>query len=149
MAKNKKIKTEQKPYQFEGSWWLACKVCGKPTKVADETIMGIKCWKCLQAASVALLPEIEKDKLFGIQKISSKKPAGWHFMTEFVDKDGTVYHKGKEIPELNGTLKPTKLKPGRKKKRKVNIADRPVDKMSEKKILELAKVHKEKQKNKK
>ena len=39
-------------------------------------------------------------------------------MNEFVDKDGTVYHKGKEQPKLKGTLPPTKVKPVKKKKTK-------------------------------
>tara|TARA_B100000902_G_C26964003_1_gene741937 strand:- start:106 stop:405 length:300 start_codon:yes stop_codon:yes gene_type:complete len=45
----------------------------------------------------------------------SGRPAGWHFMAEFVDKDGNVFHKGKEQPKLFGTLKPTKVKPPKKK----------------------------------
>ena len=49
------------------------------------------------------------------RKVSSGKPAGWHFMKEFVDKDGNVFHKGKEQPKLFGTLKPTKVKPPKKK----------------------------------
>ena len=36
-------------------------------------------------------------------------------MNEFVDKDGNVFHKGKEQPKLKGTLKPTKVKPPKKK----------------------------------
>jgi len=24
------------------------------------------------------------------------RPAGWHWMAEFVDKDGNVFHRGKE-----------------------------------------------------
>ena len=36
-------------------------------------------------------------------------------MTEFVDKDGNVFHKGKEQPELKGTLPPTKVKKPKKK----------------------------------
>ncbi len=35
------------------------------------------------------------------------RPAGWHWMNEFVDKDGNVFHKGKEQPKLKGTLEPT------------------------------------------
>jgi hypothetical protein len=31
-------------------------------------------------------------------------------MKEFVDKDGNVYHKGVEVPELKGTLPSTKPK---------------------------------------
>jgi hypothetical protein len=49
------------------------------------------------------------------QKVSTGRPAGWHFMGEFVDKDGNVFHKGKEQPKLFGTLKPTKVKPPKKK----------------------------------
>jgi hypothetical protein len=37
-------------------------------------------------------------------------------MAEFVDKDGSVYHKGKEQPKLKGTKKPTKVSPPKKKK---------------------------------
>ena len=39
-------------------------------------------------------------------------------MNEFVDKDGTVYHKGKEMPELKGTLPVTVVKPKKKPKRR-------------------------------
>ena len=46
------------------------------------------------------------------------RPAGWHFMAEFVDKDGNVFHKGVEQPDLKGTLPPTKVKPVKKKKTK-------------------------------
>ena len=46
------------------------------------------------------------------------RPAGWHFMNEFVDKDGNVFHKGVEQPKLKGTLKPTKVKIKKKTKRR-------------------------------
>ena len=39
-------------------------------------------------------------------------------MSEFVDKDGNVFYKGKEQPKLKGTLKPTKVKPPKKRKTK-------------------------------
>ena len=39
-------------------------------------------------------------------------------MNEFVDKDGTVYHKGKEMPELKGTRPITVIKPKKKTKRR-------------------------------
>ena len=50
-------------------------------------------------------------------RVSSGRPAGWHFMNEFVDKDGRVFHKGKEQPKLKGTLPPTKVKPPKKRKK--------------------------------
>ena len=39
-------------------------------------------------------------------------------MNEFVDKDGTVYHKGKENLELKGTRPITVIKPKKKTKRR-------------------------------
>ena len=52
------------------------------------------------------------------KRIKTGRPAGWHWMAEFVDKDGTVYHKGKEQPKLKGTLPPTKVVPKKKTKRR-------------------------------
>jgi len=57
------------------------------------------------------LPEEDKKATYK----PTGRPAGWHWMAEFVDKDGTVYHKGKEVPKLKGTLKPTMIKPKKKK----------------------------------
>jgi hypothetical protein len=57
------------------------------------------------------------DEFFAKQRVSTGRPAGWHFMNEFVDKDGNVFHKGKEQPDLKGTLKPTKVKPPKKRKK--------------------------------
>jgi len=57
------------------------------------------------------------DKFFKSIKPKTGRPAGWHWMAEFVDKDGNVFHKGKEQPELKGTLKPTKVKPPKKRKK--------------------------------
>ena len=37
-------------------------------------------------------------------------------MKEFVDKDGNVFHRGKEVPKLKGTLSPTKVKSPKKRK---------------------------------
>ena len=39
-------------------------------------------------------------------------------MNEFVDKDGNVFHKGKEQKKLKGTLPPTKVQPVKRKKRR-------------------------------
>ena len=56
------------------------------------------------------------------EKTKKYKPTGRpdlkHFMNEFVDKDGNVFHKGKEQPKLKGTLPPTKIKPKKKTKRR-------------------------------
>ena len=36
-------------------------------------------------------------------------------IAEFVDKEGNVFHRGKEMSKLKGTLKPTKVKPPKKR----------------------------------
>ena len=53
-----------------------------------------------------------------IPRFQSRQPAGWHWMGEFVDKDGTVYHRGVEQPKLKGTLSPTEVKPKKQTKRR-------------------------------
>lgn len=79
--------------------------CGRWVGVGEDA-RKVRCSYCVLMECG--IPEDRKIKQ------PSGKPAGWHFMNEFVDKDGSVFHKGKEIPELKGTLKPTKTAPRKK-----------------------------------
>ena len=88
---------------------LDCHKCGRWVEV-DTKAHKVTCAYCVQLA--VGFPDDEP------KKVSSGRPAGWHFMNEFVDKDGTVFHKGVEQPDLKGTLKPTKVKPKKKAKRR-------------------------------
>ena len=111
------MKDEKKYNSFEedGVRYMQCKHCYDYIEV-NTNIVAVTCYKCtaikcLQHTSLEdMVPSLK-------QKSSSGKPPGWHFMKEFVDKDGNVFHKGKEQPELKGTLKPTKVKPRKKKKK--------------------------------
>jgi len=96
-----------------GQGWLQCKFCCEYQKV-DNVEGYITCSSCVLKTDLITFPEtaITKQK-----KPKTGRPAGWHWMNEFVDKDGNVFHKGKEQPELKGTLKPTKVKPRKKKKK--------------------------------
>ena len=96
----------------DGKRYLQCKVCYEYVKVDEETQI-ITCSMCCMKKDIAMFPETAFPK----QKVSTGRPPGWHWMNEFVDKDGTVFHKGKEQPELKGTLKPTKVKPRKKRKK--------------------------------
>ncbi len=95
----------------EGQKWLQCKFCCEYQKV-DSPAGYITCSSCVIKIDMLKFPNTVKK-----QKVSSGRPAGWHFMNEFVDKDGNVFHKGKEQPDLKGTLEPTKVKPRKKKKK--------------------------------
>ena len=95
-----------------GQRWLQCKYCYDYKEVEPE-VGAITCGSCVVKIDLIKFPDTAIKK----QKVSTGRPAGWHFMNEFVDKDGNVFHKGKEQPDLKGTLKPTKVKPRKKKKK--------------------------------
>jgi len=59
-------------------------------------------------------------------------------MKEYVDKDGNVFHKGKEQPKLKGTLPPTKVKPLKKKAKRRSRDQILVEKYKKKQALKKA-----------
>ena len=86
---------------------LKCSKCTRTVENVGDLAVKVTCSYCTMMMTG--FPEETK------RKVSTGRPAGWHFMNEFVDKDGNVFHKGKEQPKLFGTLKPTKIKPPKKK----------------------------------
>jgi hypothetical protein len=87
---------------------LECKKCGRWVDNVGEEAKTVMCSYCIMM--LVGMPEESKSTYK-----PTGRPAGWHFMKEFVDKDGNVFHKGVEQPKLKGTLKPTKVKPPKKK----------------------------------
>ena len=109
-----KQKIEYSSFTEEGRRYMQCKHCYEYVEVNDNAV-AITCSLCtviktLQHTSL-------EDMIPSLKKKSTGRPPGWHFMKEFIDKDGTVFHKGVEQPDLKGTLKPTKVKPRKKKKK--------------------------------
>jgi hypothetical protein len=94
-------------YFIDGVAYMDCKVTGEPVRNVNTEAVSVIGSRAVMG--MVGMPEEPK------QKVSTGRPAGWHFMAEFVDKDGNVFHKGKEQPKLFGTLKPTKVKPPKKK----------------------------------
>ena len=111
---SRKKKQEWMSFIEDRQRWMICKVCQSVYCKVDEDTAAVTCSNCVQRKCLATMP---MDKFFKSVKPKTGRPAGWHFMKEFVDKDGNVFHKGKEQPELKGTLKPTKVKPPKKKKK--------------------------------
>ena len=105
-----KKKQIQPTYEEKGVRYMMCQ-CGEYVSVGDNAI-GVKCSKEVNRNIMTMFPELHEEKT---KRKSTGRPAGWHFMKEFVDKDGNVFHKGTEQPKLFGTLKPTKVKPAKKK----------------------------------
>ena len=106
---------ERHSFIENGKKYLQCKNCYEYVAVDDDTA-GITCSLCTQRRCLSKM-SLEEMMPSLRQKPKTGRPAGWHWMNEFVDKDGNVFHKGKEQPELKGTLKPTKVKPRKKKKK--------------------------------
>lgn len=90
---------------------IPCQKCGRLVENVGEEATKVTCSFCV--LSLVGMPEEPKSAYK-----PTGRPAGWHWMKEFVDKDGTVYHMGKEQKKLKGTLKPTKIVPTKKKKTK-------------------------------
>ena len=112
----KKEKQEWISFYEDGKRFMLCKRCQLEYVETSKDAVAVTCSNCVQRQCIAhmsleeMIPSLKK-------KVTTGRPPGWHFMKEFVDKDGNVFHKGKEQPELKGTLKPTKVKPPKKKKK--------------------------------
>ena len=102
-------------YYIDGVPYMDCKYTGEPVKNVSEDATYVISDKALMSKMYKMFPEDFENKTKSYKPTG--RPAGWHFMNEFVDKDGNVFHKGKEQPELKGTLKPTKVKPPKKRKK--------------------------------
>ena len=111
---SRKPKQEWISFVEDGQRWMICKSCQSEYCKVDDNAISITCSSCVQRKCLTTMP---MDRFFKSVKPKTGRPAGWHFMNEFVDKDGNVFHKGKEQPDLKGTLPPTKVKPPKKRKK--------------------------------
>jgi hypothetical protein len=112
-------------YFIDGVAYMDCKVTGEP--VANVSTEAASVIGSRAVMGMVGMPDEPK------QKVSTGRPAGWHFMNEFVDKDGNVFHKGKEQKKLKGTLPPTKVKPAKKKTKRRTKQEILVARQAEKK----------------
>ena len=116
----KQIETQkQRSFEMNGGYfingvaYMDCKITGEPVKNVSTDAKSVIGSRAFMAKMAKMFPETDKPTYK-----PTGRPAGWHFMNEFVDKDGNVFHKGKEVPELKGTLPSTKVKPKKKIKRR-------------------------------
>ena len=106
---------EYMSFHEDGNRFMQCKVCQSEYVQTGETTVAVTCSMCTQRLCLSHMSL--EEMMPSLRKKITGRPPGWHFMNEFVDKKGNVFHKGKEQPELKGTLKPTKEKPRKKKKK--------------------------------
>ena len=99
-------------YFIDGVPYMDCKITGDPVRNVGVEATSVIGSRALTVRMNRMFPEQSKPT-----RVKTGRPSGWHFMNEFVDQDGNVFHKGKEQPNLKGTLSPTKIKPKKKAKR--------------------------------
>ena len=119
-------------YKVDGIIYMCCTKCGREVRGVGEETTSVICSHCINR----MIP-LEEPKGYK----PTGRPAGWHWMKEFVDKDGTVYHLGKEQPKLKGTKKPTKVKPVAKKRKKRRTKEQMLLAMDAERKVELKKAH--------
>ena len=130
----KKEKIIYASYTENNKTYMICKSCQvEYVEIGDPDVVAVTCPHCVQRRCLALQP---MDSFFSSRRTKTGRPPGWQWMTEYVDKDGNVFHKGEEQPKLKGTLKPTKVKP-RKIKPRLS---------ADEKLFQRAKEHKRKKK---
>jgi len=105
-------------YFINGVPYMDCKITGEPVRNVSTDTVSVIGNSALTGMLHKKFPDSSKPSY-----TPTGRPAGWHFMNEFVDKDGNVFHKGVEQPKLKGTLKPTKVKPVVRKKIKRRTKD--------------------------
>jgi len=106
---------EYMSFHEDGKRYMQCKHCKSEYVSVSENIVAVTCSSCVVRITTS---QMTLEDFYPSMKIKKTgRPPGWHFMNEFVDKDGNVFHKGKEQPELKGTLKSTKVKPPKKRKK--------------------------------
>ena len=98
---------ETHEYKDKGVRYMKCQSGCCYISVADNTV-AVRCSREVNYVIAQMFPEKPKKEPTG-------RPAGWHFMNEYVDKWGNVFHKGVEQPDLKGT-RPITLS---KKKKKI------------------------------
>ena len=117
--KYKQPKNKERIFEMNGGYFIKgvpymdCKITGDAVRNVSTEAKSVIGSRALMSRMSKMFPETEKPTYK-----PTGRPAGWHFMNEFVDKDGNVFHRGKEIPELKGTLPTTKIKPKKKTKRR-------------------------------
>ena len=108
-------------FHEDGKRYMQCKHCQSEYVQTGEDAVAVTCSSCVTRITTS---QMTLEDFYPSMKIKKTgRPPGWHFMNEFVDKKGNVFYKGKEQPELKGTLKPTKVK-SRKKKKKLTADEK-------------------------
>ena len=144
-SKNKKTKQSMlsvKSYKYipctnvefnDSTWWFG-RLCDNFEVKVDSGCIRVLCGTCIahitSPGDPALRALLEKER-------TSTYPRGWKLYKEFVDENGNVFHKGVEVPDLKGTIEPTKIEVGDTNKDKVDTKQKAKPKSNTNKVNKL------------
>ncbi len=95
MVKKRTKKNTWITFEEKGERFMICRSCESEYVTVGEQTVAVTCSKCVLMSKLRKFPgTIPKDW----KKPLTGRPSGWHFMNEWVEKDGNVCHKGKEQP---------------------------------------------------
>ena len=89
--KQKQPKDKQRSFEMNGGYfidgvpYMDCKITGEPVKNVGTEATSVIGSRAFMARMDKMFPE-NKPK-----RVKTGRPSGWHFMNEFVDKDGTCF----------------------------------------------------------
>ena len=82
------VKKETNYYGGKNIRYMDCKHCGGQVRNVGENAKSVICNHCFMGLMVKRFPESAE---FNAKTYKpTGRPAGWHWMAEFVDKDGNV-----------------------------------------------------------
>ena len=126
-------------YFINGVPYMDCKITGESIRNVSTDAVSVIGSSALTGLLHKKFPDTSKPSY-----TPTGRPAGWHFMNEFVDKDGNVFHKGVEQPELKGTLPSTKVKKSKVKNKRRTKEQILIDRHNKKKAALKKAVQKQK-----
>ena len=115
MKNKQQPKDKQRSFEMNGGYYINgvpymdCKITGEPVRNVSTEAKSVIGSRAFIARMDKMFPEKEKPR-----REPTGRPAGWHWMKEYVDKWGNVFHKGVEQPDLKGT-RPITLSKAKKK----------------------------------
>ena len=115
MKSKQQPKDKQRSFEMKGGYfidgvpYMDCKITGEPVPNVSTEAISVIGSRAFMARMDKMFPTETKS-----QRVRTGRPAGWHWMKEYVDKWGNVFHKGVEQPDLKGT-RPITLSKAKKK----------------------------------
>ena len=83
-----KKKQEWMSFHEDGKRYMQCKVCQSEYVQTGEEAVAVTCSRCVTRITISHMSL--EEMMPSLKKKTTGRPAGWHWMSEFIDKKGNV-----------------------------------------------------------